>query len=191
MANSIAEYLNTSNFSLTNFPVFNEHHRQINATHCFISIFNMSEDLFKAIKANDKETVRQLIQNKSLLTTKKKFTDISYPSDVANDGYKFLGAFIGSVTPLHLAMLLHFDAIAADIIDNSFAEHLDESFGQGNTALHLAALLGTDELIQKLLNAGASPVIKNHKGNNIINLGFLPVDVVDDADIRQLFANKQ
>lgn len=124
-----------------------------------------AEELFAAVKKNDKETVRNLIQNKSLLTQKKKFTDMSYPNDVANDGYKFLGAFIGSVTVLQLAMFLHHDAIAAEIIDSSFAEHLNETFGQGNTALHLAALLGADDLIQKLLAAGADPSIKNTKGH--------------------------
>ena len=127
-----------------------------------------SDDLFSAIKKNDKESVRALLQNKSLLTIKKKFADVQYPSDVANDGYKFLGAFIGSVTPLQLSMFLHHDAIAAEIIESSFAEHLNEPFGQGNTALHLAALLGTGELIQKLLNSGADPTIKNTKGYLIV-----------------------
>eukprot|EP00835_Amoeboradix_gromovi_P003122 NODE_195_length_15388_cov_0.563926.p7 type:complete len:129 gc:universal NODE_195_length_15388_cov_0.563926:1887-1501(-) len=123
-----------------------------------------SQDLFLAVKNNDKDAVRTHIQNKSLLSIKSKFSDISYPSEVANDGYKFLGAFIGSITPLHLAMLLHHDSIAAEIIESSFPEHLNVCFGQGNTALHLAALLGINELIQRLLSAGADPSIKNAKG---------------------------
>eukprot|EP00834_Sanchytrium_tribonematis_P001216 NODE_27_length_39007_cov_1.590650.p31 type:complete len:129 gc:universal NODE_27_length_39007_cov_1.590650:35203-34817(-) len=123
-----------------------------------------ADDLFNEIKKNDKDGVRSLIQNKSLLAVKRKFPDVSYPTDVANDGYKFLGAFLGSITALHLAMLLHYDSIAAEIIESSFAEHLNETFGSGNTALHLAALLGSGELISKLINAGADPTVKNGKG---------------------------
>ena len=48
-----------------------------------------------------------------------------------------LGAYIGSVTGLHVAIILGHDGIAKDIIDSSFKDDLDIPLGGNNTALHL------------------------------------------------------
>jgi hypothetical protein len=49
--------------------------------------------------------------------------------------------------------------------------------------LHLATFLGAREIVKALLERGANAAQRNAKG-------FAPVDVVDDADMRQLFVNK-
>ena len=72
------------------------------------------------------------------------------------------------------------DDIAKDIIERSFKADLDEPFGGGNTALHLATLLGATAIVQLLIERSANTTINNAKG-------FAPVDLSDDPDMRKLF----
>jgi ankyrin repeat protein len=53
---------------------------------------------------------------------------------------------------------------------------LDATFGDGNTALHLAVFLGAGDLVTALVERGASLTVKNGKG-------FTPVDVSDRPEI--------
>ncbi|TPX46126.1 hypothetical protein SeLEV6574_g03400 [Synchytrium endobioticum] len=97
------------------------------------------------------------------------------------DMYKFMGAYLGQMSALQYAILLGQDSIAKDIAERTFKEDLDITFGGGNTALHLASFMGAKDLVQLLLEHGANASIKNAKS-------FSPVDVSDDAEIKNVFA---
>ncbi|KAI8919746.1 hypothetical protein BC831DRAFT_480228 [Entophlyctis helioformis] len=141
------------------------------------------ESLFKAIKASDADKVRDmLLAEKTLTSQKYKDPDMRFDADVELDAYKFLGAYIGTMTPLQFAILLGQDAIARDILERSFKEDLDETFGGSNTALHLATFLGAKELVKLLIERGANRSARNAKG-------FAPVDVIDDPEMRNVFQN--
>ncbi|KAI9346464.1 ankyrin repeat-containing domain protein [Obelidium mucronatum] len=139
------------------------------------------DELFRAVKSSNPEVVRSLISsNRDLTREKLKDPAAKFDPDIEIDAYKFLGAYVGSLTALHLALLKGNDSIARDIIDVSSKEDLDISFGGGNTALHLATLLGAKDIVKLLLERGASRQVRNTKG-------FAPVDVLDDSDMRKMF----
>ncbi|KAJ3359009.1 hypothetical protein GGF32_009701 [Allomyces javanicus] len=141
---------------------------------------NDTESLFHAIEQGDAATVRALIAKDRDLTKAKRRGEYKYPKDFELDAFKFLGAYIGSLTGLQYAVLTGHDKIAHDIIDAMFKEDLDEKCGGNNTALHLATLLGSRDIVKQLLERGADRTIKNSKN-------FTPIDVVDDADMQALF----
>ncbi|ORY47724.1 hypothetical protein BCR33DRAFT_753367 [Rhizoclosmatium globosum] len=134
-----------------------------------------------SIKTSNSDTVRSLISsNRDLTKEKLKDPSARFDNNVEIDAYKFLGAYVGSCTGLQLALLRGNDSIAKDIIDVSSKDDLDIAFGGGNTALHLATLLGAKDIVKLLLERGASRQIRNTKG-------FAPVDVLDDVEIQKLF----
>ena len=59
-------------------------------------------------------------------------------------------------------------------------EEINSTFGEGNTALHLASYFGENDTISMLLSFGADPSIKN-------NLGYNCADVSCDKETRLLF----
>ncbi|KXS14135.1 hypothetical protein M427DRAFT_57905 [Gonapodya prolifera JEL478] len=140
------------------------------------------QSFFAAIKQGDSKEVRRLLEvDKSVTSMRTKDAAAKYEPDVEMDAFKFLGAYIGSINGLQLALFTGHDDIARDIIDATFQDEIDSAFGGGNTALHLAALLGAEELVSALLTRGASKTSKNNKG-------FTPVDVGDDDSMRQIFS---
>ena len=108
--------------------------------------------------------------------------DYKYDSEIENDAFKFLGAYIGPLTGLHAAILLEQESIALDIVDATLnPEDLDMTYGSNhNTALHLASLLGSKKVVAALLGRCASANIKNR-------LGFSPIDVCDDPEMSNIF----
>ncbi|KAJ3116191.1 hypothetical protein HDU96_010217 [Phlyctochytrium bullatum] len=139
------------------------------------------EDVSGTIKAGKTEVVRELLlEDKSLVSAKHKDPTAKFDSEVELDAYKFLGAYIGQITPLQLAILCGQDSIARDILDRSVQDDLDITFGGGNTTLHLATFLGAYDLVKALLERGANRTLKNSKG-------FAPVDVLDDGEMRALY----
>jgi len=140
-----------------------------------------ADALFDAIYSKDKEKVRSLLQDKKYTTVKKSDPRAKYDNEVEVDGYKFLGAYFGKMTVLQFAIVLGLDDIAKDIIDATLKDDLDATYGGGNTALHLAALLGERDVVKLLVERGADKSIKNSKG-------FSPVDVVDDKEMTELLA---
>lgn len=60
---------------------------------------------------------------------------MKFEPDVELDAYKFLGAYIGGMTGLHLAILTGHDAIAKDIIERMLKEDIDNTFGVKKRAL--------------------------------------------------------
>ncbi|KAI8848252.1 hypothetical protein BC829DRAFT_417748 [Chytridium lagenaria] len=140
-----------------------------------------SQNLFEAIKAGQTERVRALLlDDKALTSTKHKDASAKFDADVELDAYKFLGAYIGSCTPLQLAILYGQDGIARDILDRTVKDDLDITFGGGNTSLHLATFLGARDLVKSLLERGAKSNSQNSKG-------FAPVDVLDGTEMKSLF----
>jgi hypothetical protein len=74
--------------------------------------------------------VRQiLLQDRSLISEKLKTEDSKFDPAVELDAYKFLGAYIGAISPLHFAIFLGQDEIAKDIIERAFKDDLDQPFG--------------------------------------------------------------
>ncbi|KAI9091128.1 hypothetical protein DFS34DRAFT_635929 [Phlyctochytrium arcticum] len=139
------------------------------------------DDLFKSIKAGDSASVRTLLLNDKTLTSQKhRDPSAKFDSEVELDAYKFLGAYIGSITPLQMAILCGQDTIARDIVERTLKDDLDTQFGGGNTALHLATFLGARDIVQLLLEQGASRKVINSKG-------FAPIDVCDDTEMRAIY----
>lgn len=142
-----------------------------------------STKLFDSIKNGDSATVRKILtDNRSLLTAKAK-VDVAWDPAVEMDVYKFLGAYIGNITPLQYALIVGQDSIAKDLIDMSFSEDLDIPMGGGNTALHIASILGASDVVKALGERGANPNLKNGKG-------FSPLDLVDDMESSLVFSEK-
>ncbi|KAK9765305.1 hypothetical protein K7432_006475 [Basidiobolus ranarum] len=129
---------------------------------------------FIAIQNGDAEAVRTLLAVDRSLTSKKKRGDYKYEAELELDAYKFLGAYIGQMTGLQLAILNGQESIAKDILDSTFAEEIDITFGDNNTALHLATFYNFKELVKYLLERGADRSHKNGKGLTSIDLSNDP-----------------
>ncbi|KAJ3163675.1 hypothetical protein HDU86_000269 [Geranomyces michiganensis] len=140
------------------------------------------EALFEAIKNSDAELVRNLLlADKSLTSARHRDAGVGFPADIQLDSYVYLGAYLGAVTALQLAVILGKDAIAKDILERTLKDDLDIQCGGGNTALHLATFLGNDEVVKLLLEQGANRQISNTKG-------YKPVDSTDSPELKALFS---
>ncbi|KAI9593330.1 hypothetical protein BDF19DRAFT_448331 [Syncephalis fuscata] len=135
------------------------------------------DTFFSAIQAGDTDAVRALLAtDRSLSARRHRYQGAVYHKDHALDAYKFLGAYIGAVTGLQLALLSQHEIVAKDILTVTFNQDIDLTFGDGNTALHLAVFLGLHDIVTLLVERGANTLIKNGKG-------FTPVDVSDRPDV--------
>ena len=142
-------------------------------------------EYFDAVDHGNAEQVRSLLQQyKQLCSAKQKSDNWKWDNSYALDAYKFLGAYLGSMTGLQVAVLRGFEEIAADIIDATLnPDDLNIPFGSGNTALHLATFLGSKDVVKLLIQRGADKNIKNAKG-------FTAVDVMDDnPDMQEIYTN--
>ncbi|KAF9302423.1 hypothetical protein BGZ74_005363, partial [Mortierella antarctica] len=128
------------------------------------------QEFFTAIQEHDTEIVRRLLaEHRSPLTRARcKAKGASYPAEVERDAFTLLGAFLGPLTGLHLAILTGNDSIAKDILDSTFDQDVDAKFGNGNTALHLAVLLGASIVVSALIERGADISIKNKRGYSVV-----------------------
>ncbi|KXN75063.1 hypothetical protein CONCODRAFT_76567 [Conidiobolus coronatus NRRL 28638] len=142
------------------------------------------ETYFSAIETNDSDKVRELLSNNRKLTTVKRRGNYHYDASIELDAYKFLGAYLGALSGLHLALLLGHESIARDITDVTFDQDLNLTFGDNNTTLHLAVFLECKEVVQSLLERGVDSSIKNGK-----NLSA--VDVSNDPIILDILQNTQ
>ncbi|KAJ3002388.1 CAP-Gly domain-containing linker protein 4, partial [Thoreauomyces humboldtii] len=133
-------------------------------------------------KPSPEEARTLLLADKTLTSQKHRDPTVKFATDVELDSYAYIGAYIGSLTALQLAILCGQDAIAKDVLERTLKEDLDIVCGGGNTALHLATFLGAQDIVRSLLELGANPKIHNAKG-------FAPVDVVDDPEMRSLFVD--
>ncbi|KAL7746727.1 hypothetical protein RI367_007890 [Sorochytrium milnesiophthora] len=121
----------------------------------------------------------------------------SFDADFADDAEQLLGTSTEDITAISAGLLAVDSGANADTSDDAAMERKLETvqliikatpayllnaqrWGRSNTHLHLAAFLGEKEIVQTLLDCGASPSKHNA-------LGFLPVDVTDDPDIRDVF----
>ncbi|KAI9233039.1 MAG: hypothetical protein BYD32DRAFT_426949 [Podila humilis] len=139
------------------------------------------QQFFAAIQEQDTEVVRHmLVEHRSLLTRARcKAKGASFPAEVERDAFTLLGAYLGPLTGLQLAILTGKDSVAKDILDSTFEQDVDAKFGNGNTALHLAVLLGASTMVSVLIERGADTTIKNKRG-------YSAVDMSDNPDILDL-----
>lgn len=79
-------------------------------------------EFFEAIKAGNSDKVRALLSADKSLTTVKQRGDYKFETDLELDAYKFLGAYMGSLTGLQVAILVNQETIAKDIIDATFQQ---------------------------------------------------------------------
>ncbi|KAF9425915.1 hypothetical protein BGZ94_007101 [Podila epigama] len=138
------------------------------------------QEFFTALQEQDTETVRRLLaEHRSLLTRARcKAKAASFPPEVERDAFTLLGAFLGPLTGLQLAILTGKDGIAKDILDSTFEQDVDAKFGNGNTALHLAVLLGASVMVKALIERGADITIKNKRGYSVVDMSDNP-DILD------------
>ncbi|KAK3807048.1 MAG: hypothetical protein J3Q66DRAFT_392719 [Benniella sp.] len=139
-------------------------------------------EFFGAIQEADTDKIRQLLAaHKDLTRARFKPDPIAtqFPPEIERDAYTLLGAFMGPLTGLQYAILTGRDEPAKDILDATFEQDIDARFGNGNTTLHLAVLLGAASIVQALIERGADVTLKNKRGYSV-------VDMSDDPDILQL-----
>ncbi|PVU84586.1 hypothetical protein BB559_007548 [Furculomyces boomerangus] len=119
---------------------------------------------FRAIEGGENEKARNLItKNRSLTRATNKEVYYRYDPELEISAYRFLGAYIGPVTGVQLALLLGNDKLAIDLIDASFEQDLEVTFGNGNTSLHLAAFLEAVDVVKALLVRDVNTMRKNRK----------------------------
>ena len=83
-----------------------------------------------AIQSGDAETVRKhILADKSLTSQKHPAPFLKFDPDIENDAYKFIGAYLGKVTSLHVAIFLGQDQIAKELIERTLTEDIDIVFG--------------------------------------------------------------
>ena len=70
-----------------------------------------------------------LFKDKTLTSQKHKDDSVKFDAEIELDAYKFLGAYLGSLTALQFAVLQGQDAIAKDIIERTLKDDLDIPFG--------------------------------------------------------------
>lgn len=88
------------------------------------------DTIWSCIQEGNAENVRkQLLENPSLPSTTCRFPSLTWEKSVENDAYKLLGAYLGSMTPLHLSIFCGQDNIAKDIIQRTNSEDLNLTFG--------------------------------------------------------------
>ncbi|KAJ1952839.1 hypothetical protein IWQ62_006131 [Dispira parvispora] len=137
---------------------------------------------FDSIRDNDGETVRTLLSNDRRLTTLRVRGDYKYDRGVELQAFKCLGAYIGALTGLQLAILLGHTGVALDILDITLNQDLDFYFGDCNSSLHLAVLLGDADVTRALLERGVNRNLKNGRG-------FTAVDLASHSDISALLSS--
>ncbi|KAG0279755.1 hypothetical protein BGZ97_009511, partial [Linnemannia gamsii] len=140
---------------------------------------------FTAIQEQDTEAVRRLLVDHKAELTRARFKPepqtVQFPPEVERDAYTLLGAYLGSLTGLQFSILTGGDSIAMDILDSTFDQDIDARFGSGNTALHLAVLLGASAMVSVLIERGADINVKNKRG-------YCAVDMSDNPDILNLLS---
>ncbi|KAF9958106.1 hypothetical protein BGZ70_009305 [Mortierella alpina] len=141
------------------------------------------QEFFNAIQNQDTDKVRQLLVVHKTDLTRATFKpdpqSVRFPAEVERDAYTLLGAYLGPLTGLQFSILTGCDGVAKDILDSTFEQDVDATFGNGNTALHLAVLLGASLMVSALIERGADINLKNKRGYSV-------VDMSDNPDILKL-----
>ncbi|KAG9326064.1 hypothetical protein KVV02_000775 [Mortierella alpina] len=144
-------------------------------------------EFFSAIQNQDTDKVRQLLVDYKTDLTRARFKpdaqSVRFPAEVERDAYTLLGAYLGPLTGLQFSILTGCDGVAKDILDSTFEQDVDAKFGNGNTALHLAVLLGASFMVSALIERGADINLKNKRGYSV-------VDMSDNPDILNLLQSR-
>ncbi|KAF9198798.1 hypothetical protein BGZ49_000280 [Haplosporangium sp. Z 27] len=141
------------------------------------------QEFFGAIQEQDTDTVRRLLVDHKTDLTRARFKpdpqSVTFPQEIERDAFTLLGAYLGPLTGLQYSILTGKDEIAKDILDSTFEQDIDAKFGSGNTALHLATVLGAPTMVSALIERGADINLKNKRG-------YSAVDMSDNPDILEL-----
>ncbi|KAK3832210.1 MAG: hypothetical protein JOS17DRAFT_743322 [Linnemannia elongata] len=140
------------------------------------------KEFFAAIHEQDTEAVRRLLVDHKADLTRARFKPeprvVCFPPEVERDAYTLLGAYLGPLTGLQFSILTGRDGVAKDILDATFEQDVDARFGSGNTALHLAVLLGASAMVSALIERGADTTLKNKRGYTVVDMSDNP-DILD------------
>ncbi|KAG0057086.1 hypothetical protein BGZ83_001935 [Gryganskiella cystojenkinii] len=139
----------------------------------------LTREFFKAIQNQDANTVRQLLMDhdKTAMTQArwKAPMDVAhYPSGAEVYAFRLLGAYLGPLTGLQFSILIGQDGIAKDILDATFDQDVDSTYGSGNTALQMAVVLEASSIIQALLERGADKTLVNDRGFSALSMASNP-----------------
>ncbi|KAF9907694.1 hypothetical protein EC991_010726 [Linnemannia zychae] len=138
----------------------------------------LTNEFFAAILEQDTEAVRRLLVDYKTDLTRARFKpepqSVRFPAEVERDAFTLLGAYLGPLTGLQYSILTGRDDIAKDILDSTFEQDVDARFGSGNTALHLAALLGASNIASALIERGADITLKNKRGYSVVDMSDNP-----------------
>ncbi len=75
------------------------------------------------------DKVRTLVASNKQVLKQKSREAVRFPPEDELDGIKFLGAYTGELSGLQLALFLAQDDIAREIVQASFTEDLNITFG--------------------------------------------------------------
>ncbi|KAJ3178405.1 hypothetical protein HDU85_005203 [Gaertneriomyces sp. JEL0708] len=115
-----------------------------------------------------------------------------WDEDIKGDAEELLGLSLEHMNLLHLACIMNEEDMALEILNFVSAvtdeiearkilyEFMGRIWGNGNTVLHLASFMGMSELVERLLQLGATKRKKNERG-------YRPVDCADDDVTRDKF----
>ncbi|KAG0271334.1 hypothetical protein BGZ95_000855 [Linnemannia exigua] len=150
----------------------------------------LTKEFFTAIQEQDTETVRRLLVDHKTDLTRARFKpepqSVRFPAEIERDAYTLLGAYLGPLTGLQFSILTGRDGIAKDILDSTFEQDVDARFGSGNTALHLAVLLGASTMVLALIERGAETTLRNKRGYSVVVMVLADEDMSDNPDILRL-----
>ncbi|KAG0204195.1 hypothetical protein BGX28_003769 [Mortierella sp. GBA30] len=139
---------------------------------------NVVQEFFGAIQNQDTDKVRQLLMDHRTELTQARFKPdpevARFPEEVERDAFTLLGAYLGPLTGLQFSILTGRDGIAKDILDSTFEQDVDARFGNGNTALHLAVLLGASSMVSALIDRSADINVKNKRGYSVVDMSDNP-----------------
>jgi ankyrin repeat protein len=81
-------------------------------------------------------------------------------------------AFKNCMTPLQVACVLGYDAVAIYLVENNSNPNL-RTVAKGYTAMHLAVLANKPEiLIELLTKTNADPMIEDEKGRTLLDMVY-------------------
>ena len=115
-----------------------------------------------------------------------------FDADILPEAHALLGTSTSPLNLIQIACMLGDEDIASDILDYVYeqtvprgqkillVQFLGQTWGDGNTTLHLASFQGMSDVVRRLLECGAATRKRNGRG-------YKAVDCTDDQVTREIF----